>query len=89
MEERYNAPGKPDKCPHCGSNRIANILYGYPAYSEELEADRASGRITLGGCYVSNDDPVWQCADCRIKIYQPGRQIDLGMEFRANRSGRS
>jgi len=84
----YNSPDKPVKCPHCGSNRIANILYGYPVFSDELEADRAAGRVTLGGCYVSDDDPVWQCADCRTKIHQPGRQIEIGMAFRASRPTR-
>ena len=88
MAERYNLPEKPVKCPRCGSNRIANLLYGYPMYSEELETDRAAGRITLGGCYVTDDDPVWQCADCRVKIHQPGRQMDTGMEFRSTRPGR-
>lgn len=40
---------KPRKCPACGSLRVASILYGYPAYSEELKRKIELGRIVLVG----------------------------------------
>ena len=67
---RYEYRRKSRKCPSCGSNKIANILFGMPAFSEELENDLKEGRVVLGGCCVSDDDPSWQCADCDIKIYK-------------------
>ena len=56
--------GKPEICTHCGSSRIANILYGLPGFSKELREDLDEGRVVLGGCMVSEDNPKWACADC-------------------------
>lgn len=67
---RFESPRKPRKCPACGSNRIASILYGYPMFSEELEKKLAAGSVTLGGCIITGDDPVWECADCKTPIYR-------------------
>jgi hypothetical protein len=55
---------RPAECFHCGSKRIAKILYGMPIESEELERDIERGRIVLGGCIVGKNDPVWQCVEC-------------------------
>lgn len=66
---RYETERKPRKCPACSSHRIANILYGMPEYTDELQKDMNSGRIVLGGCCITNDDPRWQCADCQMAIY--------------------
>jgi len=40
---------KPKKCPECGSGSIAEILYGLPAYDEQMEGDLDAGKIVLGG----------------------------------------
>lgn len=61
---------KPRKCPVCGSFRIAEILYGLPEFSAKLKRDLDAGRIILGGCCITNDDPKWQCADCQMAIYK-------------------
>lgn len=61
---------KPRKCPACGSRRIARILYGQPVFSEQLRLDMKAGKITLGGCCVSDESPVWQCADCDLEFYK-------------------
>jgi hypothetical protein len=55
---------RPERCLHCGSERIAKILWGMPIDSEELERDIERGRIVLGGCLVGENDPEWQCVDC-------------------------
>lgn len=67
---RCESQRKPRKCPACNSSRIANILYGMPEQSPKLERDIEAGRIILGGCCISDDDPVWQCADCQMVIYK-------------------
>ena len=51
-------------CPQCKCRNIAQIIYGMPAFSEELEHDLDSGKIVLGGCLVSEGDAEWRCADC-------------------------
>jgi len=67
---RYESPRKPRRCPVCGSKRIASVLYGYPVFSEELEKKLEAGSVTLGGCIITGDDPVWECVDCHIQFYR-------------------
>ena len=52
------------KCPKCGSRRVAPILYGMPAFSEELEKKLDNQKIVLGGCEVSGNDPTHHCFGC-------------------------
>ena len=69
---RHEAPRKPEKCPACGSNRVADILYGLPDFSDELCAELDAGRTVLGGCCLTGDDPEWQCVECEAKTYRTG-----------------
>jgi len=55
---------KPKKCPKCGSSKIAEILRGMPPFSKDLEQKINSGEIVLGGCVVSDNDPIWHCNTC-------------------------
>ena len=55
---------KPDKCPKCGSNKVAYIMYGLPAIGDELDKNLNEGKIVLGGCCFSNNSPAWKCVDC-------------------------
>lgn len=80
MANRYEFPDKPGKCPVCGSERIADILYGNPAYSEELKAVIDAGRIVLRANIMTDDDPKWQCADCKTEMYLSGTQQVKGNE---------
>ena len=43
---------KPDKCPECGSKKVARILNGLPIVDEELERRLNTREVTLGGCCV-------------------------------------
>lgn len=61
---------KPRKCPSCQSSRVATILTGMPAMNEKLEQDIKDGRVILGGCAMTEDDPYWQCADCSTLLYK-------------------
>ncbi|MGD0953838.1 MAG: class I SAM-dependent DNA methyltransferase [Methanotrichaceae archaeon] len=61
---------KPQKCPSCGAEPIATIQYGLPIFSADLEAKLQSGKIELGGCCVTDDDPVWACTHCGQKFYR-------------------
>ncbi len=67
---RYECSRKPEKCPACGFANIAEILYGLPAFSPELEKDLNDGRIALGGCEITGDEPVWKCVACQTVVYR-------------------
>lgn len=67
---RYEFETKPKKCPVCGSVKIADILYGLIAFSKELENDINSGKVVLGGCVLTGDDPSWQCVVCGTKFFK-------------------
>jgi hypothetical protein len=55
---------KHSNCPECGSENVAEIIFGYPG--EELIGQSERGEIVLGGCCVTEDDPEWHCNDCDI-----------------------
>jgi len=48
---------RPKKCPQCGSNYVANNLYGRPTASEELEQNMQEVRIASSGRCIGDDDP--------------------------------
>jgi predicted RNA-binding Zn-ribbon protein involved in translation (DUF1610 family) len=68
--QRLERATRPAKCPNCGHSPVAEILWGMPAFSEKLEADLKAGRVKLGGCIVSDDDPAWECQKCGVAIYR-------------------
>jgi predicted RNA-binding Zn-ribbon protein involved in translation (DUF1610 family) len=72
--------GRPLSCPSCGSSRIALILYGLPAFDEELEELLSQGTVTLGGCGVTGDDPEWECLECGETIRAAAKRRDRGKE---------
>ena len=49
-------------CTKCGSKNTVRIVYGYPS-QETLEIAK-NGKVVLGGCIISDNDPVWHCNDC-------------------------
>ena len=55
---------KPDKCPECGSGKVASILYGLPIFDEDLERRLNAGEVILGGCCMRGDDPLRHCMEC-------------------------
>ena len=61
---------KPRKCPECGHSPLASILYGEPSFSEQLQRELNEGRTTLGGCCVTEGDPVWECTHCGLKMFR-------------------
>lgn len=61
---------KPLKCPQCGHRPVAEILYGEPAFDAWLEQKINEGRITLGGCCGTPDDPAWECVQCGLQVYR-------------------
>lgn len=52
------------RCPKCGSENIALIIWGDPVYCDGLIQDIDEGRVHIGGCCVTGDNPEWHCNDC-------------------------
>jgi transcription elongation factor Elf1 len=68
---RIEQSRKPGKCPSCGHSPLASILYGYVVGIDDgLDKKLEEGRIVLGGCCVSDDDPKWECTNCGLKIHK-------------------
>lgn len=65
------------KCPKCGSDKVAAVLYGMPAYDEELDAKIKAGKVVLNGCCIEAGDPMhpYECQEC-------GHRFDDGMAKR-------
>ena len=61
---------KPKKCPKCGHSPVASILYGMPAFDEDLERKLEDKSLILGGCVVGYDDPKWRCTYCSAEFYE-------------------
>jgi len=58
----YDRDWKRPRCPDCSSDNVARIVYGYPDL--KMMDDEQEGRIKLGGCCVTEDDPEWHCWMC-------------------------
>jgi hypothetical protein len=56
LTTEYSSPQKSQRCPKCGSARIAELIYGEPAYSKELVAVIEEGKIILAGCILTGKD---------------------------------
>jgi ribosomal protein S27AE len=67
--DRVERPRKPENCPACGANAVARIQRGYPAFTQGLAEDLEAGKVVLGGCVMTDDDPRWQCTKCGLKIF--------------------
>ena len=50
------------RCPKCGSLKAIKILYGMPTHEAILMAEE--GKIKLGGCCITGNDPEYYCKDC-------------------------
>ena len=52
------------KCPNCGKSWVAEIFWGYPANMDSMEEQLEKKEIVLGGCYVTDHDPKYECNEC-------------------------
>jgi len=59
---------KPLKWPRCRSAKVVTVVYGL--LNMEAFEEAQAGKIVLGGCEVTDDDPSWQCLDCKAKIFK-------------------
>ena len=69
-DDLYITRRKPRKCPNCGAQRIANILYVFPPCSHDLQKDMDEGRVVVRACCVQGPVPAWECRSCGMRIYR-------------------
>lgn len=72
---------KREACPCCGSGNIAEILWGKPAFTDELKQKIDNGTVSLGGCCFDSSSPRYHCNECdaefgRIKFDMPWPKKD-------------
>ena len=54
-------------CPNCGE-KMLEIVYGMPG--PEIIDDVEKGLVFLGGCMISDCDPVYHCNTCRRSYFE-------------------
>lgn len=67
---RIEAKRKPETCPKCGAAEVVPIVYGTESPSGKTIADIYAGRVAVGGCIVTDDDPKWRCFACEAEIHR-------------------
>ena len=50
------------KCPKCGKQNSIPIRDGFP--SSDMFKEEQAGKVKLGGCEVTGNDPSRHCKDC-------------------------
>ena len=58
---------EPENCPRCQSAQVVPIVYGLPDPELVSLEDVESGKVILGGCMVSGDEPEWLCRSCGLE----------------------
>jgi rubrerythrin len=61
---------KPEKCPLCGSTKIAEIRYGLIRPTPEGKKEIEEGKWVMGGCLMHPALPKWLCKTCNARMYK-------------------
>ena len=66
MKKSIPVKRKPIKCPKCSHRPVAEILYGEPFFSMEMEQKITDGKLVLGGCciVIGEEQAKWHCTNC-------------------------
>jgi hypothetical protein len=75
---KYKSVKNPRKCPKCGSDKIANIMYGLPNNSPSLQQEIRENKIVFGGCCITENDPSWKCVDRKTVFYRNRLILKVG-----------
>src|SRR5579875_2814934 len=75
---------RPSRCPDCGVERVARILYGLVLPAKKLRRKIGVGEVVLGGCIILDGDPLWECLACHHRW--GGRGPSTGMASSVGRS---
>ena len=61
-------------CQRCNTGMLP-VMYGFPG--PEMADDAMQGKIILGGCCVTENDPRWQCPACGATLPESAEQVHL------------
>jgi len=64
-------------CPSCGANDSVPIVYGLPG--PELMEEAKAGKVAIGGCIVTSDNPTRECTACGHR-WRSSQEIKPGNE---------
>ena len=53
-------------CPKCGSDDVAEYVYGMP--TPEAWKLEQEGKVIIGGCCPEEDAPEYRCNKCKKKF---------------------
>ena len=70
-KKRIEMSRRPKGCTTCGFSPVGEILWGMPDMDSKLQKSIEDGRIIIGGCCLSLDDPSWECSKCKQQIWKP------------------
>ena len=70
-KKRIELSRRPKKCPTCTHSPVGTILWGEPDMTPELRKSMNEGKVIIGGCCLSPDDPTWECSNCNQQIWEP------------------
>jgi hypothetical protein len=59
---RSSSPGA--RCPNCGAASGWPILWGMPLHEVVQAIDAGDIDIVIGGCAISDEDPMYHCSAC-------------------------
>ena len=72
------------RCPHCGSRRIAAVVYGLPDMTDRMAERIDDGKLILGGCMPRGI--YWKCGRCGAgfpeKPFSEARMTEQGIRLR-------
>jgi rubrerythrin len=72
MADRGTKP-RERTCPSCNELvRPVPIVYGMP--TQETYEEAQAGKLSLGGCVLTGDDPEWACPRCDAAIFDDEEQ---------------
>jgi hypothetical protein len=54
--------GKPQVCPHCGEEKLLEVIYGEPAGPVD------ENEFILGGCCICETSHNWECPQCQARF---------------------
>ena len=54
--------GKPQECPHCGAEKLLEVIYGEP------DGPVDENEFILGGCCICETSHNWECPQCQARF---------------------
>lgn len=73
----------PQLCPICKTYYVIPIIYGLP--SQDLSELAKHGKVKLGGCIVSPNNPKYWCTTCKKNIKKPEGKIPKYIKKQSNK----